>query len=79
MMIMTITKKDIKKISDEIETLGVEVIEIINAKHLKLKVKNPKTETVKLITVSKSPRAYGKYNEIKSSVRKVFRKEGETL
>tara|TARA_R100000353_G_scaffold132337_1_gene93878 strand:+ start:130 stop:375 length:246 start_codon:yes stop_codon:yes gene_type:complete len=79
MMIMTITKKDVKKLSKEIESLGVEIIEIINAKHLKLKVKNPQTGTVKLITVSKSPRAYGRWNEIKSSVRKVFRKEGETL
>ena len=43
------------------------------------RVKNPATGTIKLITVSNTPRSKGSYDEVKSSVRKVFRKEGESL
>ncbi len=79
MMVMTITGKEIKKMRKEIESLGVEIVEMINARHIKLRIRNPQTGTVKLITVSKTPRASGRWDEVKSSIRKVFRKEGETI
>jgi len=72
-------QKDIKKMTEAIETLGVKVIEIEVRNHIKLKVLNPATGTTKLVTVSGTPKAKGVYHLVKSSVRKVFRKEGEIL
>lgn len=40
-----------------IESLGVEIVDVSMSKHIKLRIKNPKTGTVRLITVSKSPRS----------------------
>ena len=71
--------KEIKKMMKEIENLGVNIIGCEISKHIKLRVENPKTGTVKLITVSGSPKSKGRYDEVKSSVRKVFRKDGEQL
>ena len=79
MIKMTMSKKEIKKIIKAIESVGVEVVEYTLHKHNKFRVKNPATGTTKLITVSGSPKAKGVYHEIKSSVRKVFRREGEEL
>lgn len=62
-----------------IELMGVKVIDVNVNDHIKLRVQNPKTETVRLVVVSKSPKSKGTYHEIKSSVRKVFRKAGEVL
>jgi hypothetical protein len=71
--------KEIKKMTEAIETLGVTIIDVEIAKHIKLRVMNPATGTVKLVTVSGSPKVKGIYHEVKSSVRKVFRKDGEIL
>tara|TARA_R110002012_G_scaffold115540_1_gene262453 strand:- start:1190 stop:1414 length:225 start_codon:yes stop_codon:yes gene_type:complete len=71
--------KDMKKMMAGIESLGVEIVDVSMSKHIKLRIKNPKTGTVRLITVSKSPRSKGVYDEVKSSVRKIFRKEGEEI
>ena len=71
--------KEIKKMMKAIETLGVKIVNFEISKHLKIRVKNPATGTVKLITVSGSPKSKGIYHEVKSSVRKVFRKEGEQI
>jgi hypothetical protein len=79
MIKMTMSKKEIKRIIKAIESVGVEVIEYTINKHNKFRVKNPATGTTKLIIVSGSPRAKGIYHEVKSSVRKVFRKDGEEL
>ena len=76
---MTTNKKEIKRIVKAIEEVGVHVIEWDLNKHLKFWCLNPETGTVKLITVSGSPKAKGKYELIKTSVRKVFRKDGEYL
>ena len=76
---MTMSKKEIKKIIKAIESVGVEVVEYTINKHNKFKVKNPQTGTVRTVVVSGSPKAKGIYHEIKSSVRKVFRKEGENI
>ena len=76
---MTMNKKDIDKIVEAIEEVGVHVIEWDLNKHLKFWCMNPKTGTVKLVSVSGSPKVKGVYHEIKSSVRKVFRKDGEYL
>ena len=76
---MTMSKKEIKRIVAAIESLGVEVIEYTISKHNKFKVLNPKTGTARTITVSGSPKSKGVYHEIKSSVKKVFRKEGEII
>ena len=72
-------RKDMKKITKAIESVGVKIVECTISKHIKFRVQNPDTGTVKLITVSLSPRSKGVYDEVKSSVRKVFRKEGEFL
>ena len=72
-------RKDMKKITKAIESVGVNIVECTISKHIKFRVQNPDTGTVKLITVSLSPRSKGVYDEVKSSVRKVFRKEGEFL
>ena len=72
-------RKEIKKMTKAIESLGVEIVDFEISKHFKIRVKNPTTGTVKLITVSSSPKCKGVYHEIKSSVRKVFRKEGEIM
>jgi len=69
--------KEIKKMIKAIETIGVEVVDIEIKGHLKLKVLNPKTGTIKLVTVSGSPKSKGIYHEVKSSVKKVFRRIGE--
>ena len=71
--------KDIKKMMSAIETLNVKIVDFQIGKHLKIRVMNPKTSTVKLITVSGSPKSKGIYHEVKSSVRKVFRKVGEKI
>tara|TARA_B100000029_G_C16947352_1_gene731188 strand:+ start:16 stop:243 length:228 start_codon:yes stop_codon:yes gene_type:complete len=71
--------KEIKKIISEIESLGVEVTNQVIGGHYKFWVLNPKTGTTKLVTVSGSPKSKGVYFEVKSSVRKVFRKDGEYL
>jgi hypothetical protein len=71
--------KEIKKMMKAIETLGVNVVNFEISKHIKLRIENPATGTVKLITVSGSPKSKGVYHEVKSSVRKVFRKDGEIL
>jgi|TARA_B100000085_G_C18471985_1_gene483481 hypothetical protein len=76
---MVMNGKEIKKMMKAIETLGVEIVEFQISKHIKIRVKNPATDTVKLITVSGSPKSKGVYHEVKSSVRKVFRKDGEEL
>ena len=68
--------KDMKKMMAGIESLGVEIVDVSMSKHIKLRIK---TGTVRLITVSKSPRSKGVYDEVKSSVRKIFRKEGEEI
>lgn len=68
-----------KKMMAGIESLGVEIVDVSMSKHIKLRIKNPKTGTVRLITVSKSPKSKGVYDEVKSSVRKIFRKEGEEI
>ena len=73
------SKKEINKIIEAVESLEVEVVDYTIARHLKLMVKNPATGTLKMITVSLTPKAKGVYHEIKSSVRKVFRKEGEYI
>lgn len=72
-------KKEIDKIVKEIEKVGVHVIEWDLNKHLKFWCLNPDTGTVKLVTVSGSPKSKGKYDLIRTSVRKVFRKGGEYL
>jgi len=72
-------KKEIMKIVEEIETLNVEVVDYKVKKHLLLKIKNKDSLTVKTVSVSVSPKAKGIYHEIKSSVRKVFRKDGEQI
>lgn len=72
-------RKDMKKITKAIESVGVNIVECTISKHIKFRVQNPDTGTIKLITVSLSPRSKGVYDEVKSSVRKVFRKEGEFL
>ena len=79
MIKMTMSRKEIKRIIEAIESVGVEVVEYTIHKHNKFKVRNPATGTTRLITVSGSPKARGIYHEIKSSVRKVFRREGEEL
>tara|TARA_Y100000004_G_C8902998_1_gene407357 strand:- start:397 stop:621 length:225 start_codon:yes stop_codon:yes gene_type:complete len=71
--------KEIKKMMKAIETLGVNIVDFEISRHLKIRVENPATGTVKLITVSGSPKSKGIYHEVKSSVRKVFRKEGEQI
>lgn len=71
--------KEIKKMRKEIESLGVEIVKMERNKHIKLTVLNPKTGTTKLVTVSCSPKKSGRYDEVKSSVRKVFRKDGEEI
>jgi len=71
--------KEMKKMMIAIETLGVNVVECVISKHIKLRIENPATGTVKLITVSKTPKSGGVYHEVKSSIRKVFRQEGETI
>ena len=76
---MTMSKKEIKRIIKEIESVGVEVVEYAISKHNKFWCKNPNTGTVRVITVSGSPKVKGIYHEVRSSVRKVFRKEGETI
>ena len=72
-------KKEIKRIIGAIEELNVEVVDMEIKKHLILRVKNKDTQTVKTVSVSQSPKAKGIYHEIKSSVRKVFRKDGEMV
>ena len=72
-------KKEIMKIVKEIETMNVEVVDYQVKKHLLLKVQNKETMTVKTVSVSVSPKVKGIYHEIKSSVRKVFRKDGEQI
>ena len=69
--------KEIKKLTEAIESLGVKVVDIEIKNHIKLKILNPATGTVRLITVSGTPKSKGVYHKVKSSVRKVFRKEGE--
>tara|TARA_R110002012_G_scaffold89730_2_gene219915 strand:+ start:168 stop:398 length:231 start_codon:yes stop_codon:yes gene_type:complete len=76
---MSARGKEMKKITKAIESTGVEIVNCEIAKHIKFRVKNPATGTIKLITVSNTPRSKGSYDEVKSSVRKVFRKEGESL
>mgnify|MGYP003119720996 FL=1 len=71
--------KEIKKMMSAIETLNVKIVDFQISKHIKIRVMNPKTNTVKLITVSGSPKSKGIYHEVKSSVRKVFRKVGEEI
>ena len=71
--------KEIKKMTKAIESLGVRIVEFNLSRHIKLRIQNPETGTVKLITVSGSPRSKGIYHEVKSSTRKVFRKEGEII
>jgi hypothetical protein len=71
--------KEMKKMMKVIELLGVEIVDCEISKHIKLRVLNPATGTEKLVTVSKTPRKGGRYDEVRSSVRKVFRKEGEYL
>ena len=71
--------KEIKKMMKAVESLGVNIVEFRIEKHIKLRIQNPATGTIKLVTVSGSPRSKGIYHEVKSSVRKVFRKEGETI
>jgi len=71
--------KEIKKMTKAIESLGVRIIEFEIKKHIKLRIQNPNTGTVRLITVSGSPKSKGIYHEVKSSVRKVFRKAGEEI
>ncbi len=72
-------KKDMKKMIEEIERLGVLLMDFELSKHIKLWVKNNNTGTIKLVTVSATPKCKGKYALVKSSVRKVFRKIGEEL
>jgi len=76
---LTTSRKDIKKIIDEIESTGVNVLDWYMNKHIIFRVENPITGTIKLISVAGSPKSRGVYHEIRSSVRKVFRKEGEIL
>ncbi len=76
---MARNRKEINGITKAIESLGVKIVDFEISKHLKIRVSNPATGTVKLITVSRSPKSKGIYHEVKSSVRKVFRKEGEQL
>ena len=76
---MAYSRKQLKKMQEAIESMGVEIVQVDIIDHIKLRIKNPQTGTVKLITVSKSPRTKGKFDEIKSSVRKVFRKQGEII
>lgn len=76
---MTISRKEIKKITIEIESTGVDVLDWYINKHVIFTVENPITGTIKLISVAGSPKSKGVYHEIRSSVRKVFRKEGEIL
>ena len=64
-------RKDMKKITKAIESVGVNIVECTISKHIKFRVQNPDTGTIKLITVSLSPRSKGVYDEVKSSVRKV--------
>ncbi len=74
-----LNNKEIKRIIGAIEELNVEVIDMEIKKHLLFKVKNKDTETIKIVSVSQTPKCKGIYHEIKSSVRKVFRKEGEQV
>tara|TARA_R110000751_G_scaffold6496_1_gene27566 strand:+ start:809 stop:1051 length:243 start_codon:yes stop_codon:yes gene_type:complete len=76
---LTISRKEIKKITIEIESTGVDVLDWYINKHVIFTVENPITGTIKLISVAGSPKSKGVYHEIRSSVRKVFRKEGEIL
>ena len=71
--------KEIKKMTKAIESLWVRRIEVEIKKHINLRIQNPVTGTVRLITVSGSPKSKGIYHEVKSSVRKVFRKAGEEI
>ena len=68
-----------KRMIEEIERLGVLVTDFELSKHIKLWVKNNSTGTIKLVTVSATPKCKGKYALVKSSVRKIFRKIGEEL
>ena len=74
-----LSKKEIKRIIGAVEELNVEVVDMEIKKHLLLKVKNKDTDTIKTVSVSQSPKCKGIYHEIKSSVRKVFRKDGENV
>jgi phage terminase small subunit len=76
---MLMKKKEIDKIAKEIETMNVVVIGYEIKKHLIFKIQNKDTGTIKTVSVSKSPKVKGIYHEIKSSVRKVFRKDGEQI
>ena len=76
---MSVSKKELKKIMKAIELMDVKITDVDVNDHIKLRVMNPKTGTVRLIVVSKSPKSKGQYHEIKSSVRKVFRKAGEVI
>ena len=72
-------KKEIRKMIKQIESLNVLVLNYEMHDHIKLMVKNRKTETTRMIVVSKTPKCQGKYALVKSSVRKAFRKIGEIV
>ena len=52
-------KKEIDKITKEIETLNVIVVAIENKKHLIFKIQNKDTGTIKSVSVSKKPESKG--------------------
>tara|TARA_B110000495_G_C22476659_1_gene294941 strand:- start:245 stop:505 length:261 start_codon:yes stop_codon:yes gene_type:complete len=79
MELILMNGKEMKKMTKAIESLGVNIVEFNIGKHIKLRIENPETGTIKLVTVSKTPKSGGIYHEVKSSVRKVFRKDGEKL
>ena len=72
-------KKEIRKMINEVETLNVVVRNFASAKHIKLFVESTKTGTTRVIFVSKTPKCQGKYNLVKSSVKKAYRMIGEEV
>tara|TARA_R110002020_G_scaffold206880_4_gene412294 strand:- start:755 stop:979 length:225 start_codon:yes stop_codon:yes gene_type:complete len=72
-------KKEIRRMIEEVETLNVVVRNFDIAKHIKLFVESIKTGTTRVIFVSKTPKCQGKYNLVKSSVKKAYRMIGEEV
>ena len=79
--ILKSSKKELRQIQKFVESrLPVKIIGAeMGSKHLKLTVRNNKTDTTRLVVVSATPSKSGRYNLVVRDIRRTFREVGEDL
>ena len=79
--ILKSSKREVRQIQKFVESrLPVKIIGAeMGSKHIKLTIRNNKTDTTRLVFVSATPKKTGRYNLVVRDIRRTFREVGEDL